>query len=288
MVQDLIQAYAEQIAQMANSGMSQTQLARRTEQLKRQFVDQMVQMGYSRKEANEYARAFDDLAYSIRNVPRNITVSANTDPGRRAVQEFLASVKKSSASVNVGVGGLPTGATTRGLGESAGRAYAKGWVEQAKKYRRMLIQKDRSLPGGKRYSVDGGQTWFLQKGGPVPEYHATGGVHGMHPGSPRGSDTTPAWLTPGEFVQNRTAVDYYGLPFMNALNNMQIPKYLSVGGPATGSRSSSGGGPTLVELLPTQIRQIIDGLAVRIDIDGNEIASTVNRHNVRTTQRGTN
>ncbi len=33
-----------------------------------------------------------------------------------------------------------------------------------------------------------------------PEYFARGGVVGNHPGGPRGSDTVPAWLTPGETV----------------------------------------------------------------------------------------
>ena len=33
----------------------------------------------------------------------------------------------------------------------------------------------------------------MQQGVPMPD----------HPGGPRGSDTVPAWLTPGEFVVNK-------------------------------------------------------------------------------------
>lgn len=41
-------------------------------------------------------------------------------------------------------------------------------------------------------------------GGRVPEYLAAGGLGGgMHPGGPRGTDTVPAWLTPGEAVFNK-------------------------------------------------------------------------------------
>lgn len=45
---------------------------------------------------------------------------------------------------------------------------------------------------------------------PQPQYHATGG--------PIGTDTVPAWLSPGEAVEQKSAVDKYGMPFMGALN----------------------------------------------------------------------
>jgi hypothetical protein len=52
----------------------------------------------------------------------------------------------------------------------------------------------------------------------VPQYSATppvvtaaeGGDIGNHPGGPKGSDTVPAWLTPGEFVVNKEATDLFG------------------------------------------------------------------------------
>lgn len=45
-------------------------------------------------------------------------------------------------------------------------------------------------------------------------YMAAGGAVG----GPRGSDTVPAWLTPGEFVISKTAVDAIGAPFLHMLN----------------------------------------------------------------------
>ena len=54
-----------------------------------------------------------------------------------------------------------------------------------------------------------------------------------HPGQPKGSDTVPAWLTPGEFVVNAEAVDMFG-PQIEAMNEIgrqqQIPQYRSEGG----------------------------------------------------------
>ena len=40
-----------------------------------------------------------------------------------------------------------------------------------------------------------------------------------HPGEPRGSDTVPAWLTPGEFVVNKEATEMFG-PEIEAMNEV--------------------------------------------------------------------
>ena len=39
-----------------------------------------------------------------------------------------------------------------------------------------------------------------------------------HPGDPKGTDTVPAWLTPGEFVVNKEATDIYG-PIIEKMND---------------------------------------------------------------------
>lgn len=40
------------------------------------------------------------------------------------------------------------------------------------------------------------------------------------------SDSVPIWASAGEFMQQAAAVDYYGEPFMHALNRRQIPKQI--------------------------------------------------------------
>lgn len=42
--------------------------------------------------------------------------------------------------------------------------------------------------------------------------------------SPRGTDTVPAMLTPGEFVINKGSVDRVGTPFLHAVNSMNIDR----------------------------------------------------------------
>ena len=55
-----------------------------------------------------------------------------------------------------------------------------------------------------------------------------------HPGEPKGTDTVPAWLTPGEFVVNKEATEIYGdeIKAMNdhgreiqAAKGMEVPGY---------------------------------------------------------------
>lgn len=280
----LVQAYQAQIVALANSGASQDVIRAKTAELQAQFESQMRQLGYNTAETQRYSAAFNDLTYIINNLPRNITVGANLDPAQRALAEYLAQVNRSSANVNVG----PSAGTGAALGRDAGAAYADGWNESVNARRRLIVQEAKDLPGGKRYSVDGGRTWFLRKGGQVggAEYHSVGGVHGMHPGSPKGSDTTPAWLTPGEYVQRTAAVDYYGLPFMNALNNLQVPRYLASGsGPVA---NASGVGIMMVEFSPTDRALIAASNNITVTIDGKVIANAVNSSNTQNARRGGN
>ena len=74
----------------------------------------------------------------------------------------------------------------------------------------------------------------------VPENSAyQNDMLGQHPGAPKGTDTVPAWLTPGEFVVNAEAVREFG-PEIKAMNDTgraiqkaqggTVPEYKSYGG----------------------------------------------------------
>lgn len=83
--------------------------------------------------------------------------------------------------------------------------------------------------------------WKEYSGGPLGLYNLPGGGigsmgpnwQGLHAaaggligyfaqGGPSGTDTVPAWLSPGEFVTRSSAVQNYGLSFMNALNQGRV------------------------------------------------------------------
>lgn len=278
MVLSLLGSYQKQVQELANTGLSQQELARRTQELRAQFVQQMIQMGYSRAETEKYAQSFDDLTFAINNVPRNITVSADVSPAQRALNEFLAQANNSTANATLTASGGGGAYQASGINVGGGGITAP-----------FLNSNEIVANTVATRAPSGGKAMLIQsKGGVVPEYRASGGVHGLHPGGPIGTDTVPAWLTPGEFTQRKAAVDYYGLPFMNAINNMQLPKYFASGGSAGGGRSSGASGPLLVELMPHQVQQIVRGVSSVIALDGKIIAETTNSQNAMSARRGSN
>lgn len=71
----------------------------------------------------------------------------------------------------------------------------------------------------RRWNATTKQWEYFHTGGFVkPLYRANGGSIFR----PRGTDRIPAMLTEGEFVMKRSAVQKFGLAFMNRLNNMDI------------------------------------------------------------------
>jgi TP901 family phage tail tape measure protein len=58
---------------------------------------------------------------------------------------------------------------------------------------------------------------YLARGGMVPQYFAQGG-------GPKGTDTIPAYLTPGEYVINKKASRVFG-PLLEAINTGNFPRF---------------------------------------------------------------
>lgn len=75
----------------------------------------------------------------------------------------------------------------------------------------------KSVSGGKGKGKGKGKGHHSFLGGLVPEYHSSGDIVGIN-WTPRGTDTVPTMLTPGEYVLRRKAVESLGLNFLNNLN----------------------------------------------------------------------
>jgi len=71
----------------------------------------------------------------------------------------------------------------------------------------------------------GGQVPEMATGGPVQSFDSGGAVRGWSPS--KTADNIPAWLTAHEFVHPVDAVDYYGLPFMEAVRRRLFPRNLA-------------------------------------------------------------
>lgn len=272
MVLDLISAYQKQIEEYANTGASQSDVARYTENLQRKFEQQLVQMGYNRAEVAKFSTAFDDFVEIINKVPRNLTVkvSTNTSPAERALQEFNSKAKSSSSSAGSAAGkaygnaynsamqaalakagrGAVLAAQIQTLYADLARQQAAGNYVSARYTGTAIAELSRKLQSGNYWT--GGYT------GPGGKYEPAGIVH------------------KGEYVFSQDSVNRIGLPFLNALGRSTGSGYAN-GGPVNVTTS----GPTtmIVELGPKSLRAVQQGGSVQVNLDGRAITNTVNKHN---------
>lgn len=103
----LVSGYQAHIKALAEAGVGAAQLQSESARLKAEFLAQAAQLGYNSNELGIYAAAFDDVTYAIQNIPRDITVTANTNPAVQAFNEMKAAADAALASANAanGAGG---------------------------------------------------------------------------------------------------------------------------------------------------------------------------------------
>lgn len=272
MVLALVGSYQKQIQTLAASGLSTEELTRKTDALEREFVSQLTQMGYNRSEVNRYTQSFRDMSTVLANVPRNITVTANTNPAQQAINEFLA--RNQGQTVNVGLsasGGGTYNASGINLG---GGAINAGAVVTGNLRATNTVTRDFSShkyheatgPGGA-----GGTTWFADGGftGRGGKYEEAGTVH------------------KGEFVVPQEGVNQStGLPYQSYMSNM-LPSSSVTSTVNNYSSGSAANAIQLVELLPTQLDYLAKSMNVNVGIDGATLANAVNGTNQQSSTRRT-
>lgn len=251
----LVTNYQAYIKTLAENGMEQADLQATSARLKQEFIQQAVQMGYSRTEVDRYAAAFDSLGTIIRNVPRNITVTANTDPAYQALNEFLAKANEATASATIGGigGGFDAGyAAGKTVGEGVKRGVGDYFNDNPLAFR-ILTQ------GQPVYNVPGTNLKLFKSGGytgNLPENQAAGITHGR------------------EYVMSAPAVRNAGGP--NAMNT--IHNLLKSGKGFMPSGLAAVGG--VVELSPVD-RALLAEIADRVGltISNQTLQATVNGAN---------
>lgn len=105
----------------------------------------------------------------------------------------------------------------RSAGVTLGQAFADG-VNSATANISVRITGSGASSGGSSFGGRIGSAVGRQYGGVI--YRSNGGETVRF--IPRGTDTVPAMLTPGEYVVRREAVQKIGLPLLEKLNNMDI------------------------------------------------------------------
>jgi len=267
MVLDLLKAYEDQLTAYADTGVSQQELARYSDVLKQKFQDQLRALGYNTTQVNTYATAFDKLRLIIEKVPRNLTITASTDPAQRALDEFFA--KNANRSVSIS-----TSADTTSLNNAVKRneLYAKILAGLA-----VLAQKGIGVIAADAYSKNIA-IWSAQlqalpayaKGGRYPGGLALVGEHG-----PELIDFgQPGYVYTAPQTQQMISAAHSG--------RGQAPAGLSI------SAGRDGNGLSVVDLSAGSIQRLAQAVQPLLELDGNSIAKSTNRSNQNLTRRGGN
>lgn len=267
-IRDLVSKYQDQIEKLAASGLSQDELRRKTAALREDFIRQATQLGYNRKELEKYAKGFDDVAVAINNVPRNVTVKANTDPAIQALNEFQAKVKSSMVEARNTVGkgvsipitssfnGAPMAKSARGMNIEAAIAQANADLKRA-----ISAGNDR-LAATKIRQI---QNWteLLNSGN-----YAEGGYTG-----PGGKYEPAGIVHKGEYVLRKDQVNQRtGLPYASALGQLMGGAPSRTVAPAASAPSNA---TPEVSLSAGTIQAIAQATGKAIYLDGKLIADAV-------------
>lgn len=264
----LIEAYAA-------AGHSTQEIEAYTQSLKRQFIDQVTQLGYNQGEVSELAGAFDSLTGTIGQVPRDVKENV-TDQG-------------TIGTTQGGIDGIHGNQVTVPVNADTTQAYNQ--LNQLMSYMEYIRNAmSKGLTRGQaadaaRYAGQAGQIRRRFMGGPIPGYAGGGLLPGRPPANPSvdnllGTNGRGMFkLRSGEYVISQPAVDFYGKGFMNALNTMQVP-VMSGGG------YSAGAGDGLVTINPAQFNELVRAVSTTVMLNGRAISKNVDSNNVRSGNRG--
>lgn len=264
----LIEAYAA-------AGHSTQEIEAYTQSLKRQFIDQVTQLGYNQGEVTELAGAFDSLTGTIGQVPRDVKENV-TDQG-------------TIGTTQGGIDGIHGNQVTVPVNADTSQAYNQ--LNQLMSYMEYIRNAmNKGLTRGQaadaaRYAGQAGQIRRRYLGGPIPGFAGGGLLPGRPPANPNvdnllGTNGRGMFkLRSGEYVISQPAVDFYGKGFMNALNTMQVP-VMSGGG------YSAGAGDGLVTINPAQFNELVRAVSTTVMLNGRAISKNVDSNNVRSGNRG--
>ena len=275
-VRDLVTQYNSYLLSLANTNMSSTDLAAKAKELETDFLAQGKALGYAEKDLKSYTQAFaGDFTKALNGIPRDITITVNTDPALRAIEEFAAKAREALSTIVAPLAAAaPAQRATSDFFNLPGMTNTRPGPE---------------IDGKKGDVVTGpkGTTWAWdsknKEWDKVAKKAMGGYVSG--PGGPT-SDSIPAMLSNGEYVIQARSVAAYGLDFMNALNQQRVGF-----APAQGSfNGGSAGGSQMVYLSPEDralLRAAVDR-PIALYTENAKIAQSANAGNVLLAQRGTN
>lgn len=310
-VRSLVQTYTGYLTTLASSGMSTTALKAEATKLSAEFLKQGKELGFAEEELKSYTDAFSgDFTKVINALPRDFTLTINTDPALRAIETFVQKANEALSGVS---GATPTSTTTTAPkvlapgtmtvngAVGSGGTDAKGNLGYVDKYGNFLMAKTGVVPSkaaitafhnaeatldsskataAQKASAQSAWDWFAKKYG--FNYNKGGFVSGPGTGT---SDSIPANLSNGEYVIKANAVRTYGVDFMNSLNQMRVSR------PMPGSSAIAAAGASSMVYLSPEDRQLLRAAIdrpVALYTENTKIAQSANAGNLLLAQRGSN
>ena len=161
----------EMIEAYAATGASNEQVAAYARQLKEEFINQAVQMGFNRGEVTELAGGFDSLASTIQSVPRSVEESVTDNGTAAATQQAIEDV----ANGDYGPAEIPTeldepsaaetGGALDDMAEPREAEYKPDVVRDAKSF---VLEELDALANGDKANAEGRPVQY------IPEMDETG------------------------------------------------------------------------------------------------------------------
>lgn len=269
--QDIIEANADYVTALIESGASQATINRAVADGEKAFRSQMRAMGVSEDKIDDLAAAFDDMATIIDEVPNNVNVDADTDPAERALHEFITKVNNSKASVTI-----------------TAEPPSKADRLKALRDQRTRLQKTFDSQKGLRGLENVNAQLQLQIDSinaliASGNYASGGLIRGK--GTPT-SDSIPINASNGEFMMSAASVRSYGVDFMNSINQQKFGGAM----PVSAKVAASGNGPQMVYLSQEDrklLRAAVDRPVVLYS-NNKTIAESANAGNKELARRGKN
>lgn len=265
----LIEAYAA-------AGHSTQEIEAYTQSLKRQFIEQVTQLGFNQGEVTELAGAFDSLTGTIGQVPREVKEHVTDNGTVGATQGAIDGIHADPVTVPVRPSQSVIPVTLRVTTDLSTALTGKPHWGKPGPWRDGLIPHPGFADGGVIPST---------RNYKVPGFAGGGLLPGRPPANPKADNLMATdgkgmfRVRSGEYVISQPAVDFYGKGFMNALNTMQVP--VSAGGVY-----AMGGGADLVTINPAQFNQLVKAVSMAVVLDGRAISQSIDNGNMRTGNRG--
>ncbi len=275
-IQGLTTSYADYIQGLVESGASTATVNKEIGKSKIAFEKQLKAMGLSKTEMEEYSDIFDGFLAIAKKVPKDVTINANADPAVTALNNFLAQVNSSKASIT-----LDAKAPTRAERYKALKDEQTRLQGELKKYGTQ--SKAYSSQSSVQWSEIKSQLESLATYMSSGSYRDGGEIHGFGGNT---QDNIPIMASRGEFMMSAGSVSRYGVDFMNALNQQRVGMSGYSAGMSSGGDSS--GGVVYLSARDRELLQAAINRPVTLKTSNRIIAQSANDGNKELARNGAN